>query len=140
MGGCDDVRMAERPGRLDVVIDGIAVADRVGELADLLAADLVYVRVGGYTRPTNDSSSAMADDSSGCGLLLTLNDSGRRVPRRQPKPRPDEPDGARTDGRRDVAGDADQRVSRCSVCLPQLGQNFCIANRSGSLRRFFLVM
>ena len=33
-----------------------------------------------------------------------------------------------------------QRVSRCSVCLRQRGQNFFSSMRSGSLRRFFLVM
>ena len=38
------------------------------------------------------------------------------------------------------AGCEPQRVSRCSVCLPHLGQNLANANRSGSLRRFFLVM
>ena len=32
------------------------------------------------------------------------------------------------------------RVSLCSVCLRQLGQNFLSSSRSGSLRRFFLVM
>jgi hypothetical protein len=32
------------------------------------------------------------------------------------------------------------RVSRCSVCLPQLGQNFFSVIRSGSLRRFLRVM
>ena len=33
-----------------------------------------------------------------------------------------------------------QRVSRCAVCLRQRGQNFSSSMRSGSLRRFFLVM
>jgi hypothetical protein len=36
--------------------------------------------------------------------------------------------------------DCAQRVSRWSVCLRQKGQNFFICMRSGSLRRFFLVM
>ncbi|EON25483.1 50S ribosomal protein L33 [Nocardioides sp. CF8] len=34
----------------------------------------------------------------------------------------------------------DQRVSRCAVCVRQRGQNFDSSMRSGSLRRFFLVM
>ena len=33
-----------------------------------------------------------------------------------------------------------QRVSRCGWCLRQRGQNFASSMRSGSLRRFFLVM
>ena len=33
-----------------------------------------------------------------------------------------------------------QRVSRCAVWVRQRGQNFFISKRSGSLRRFFLVM
>lgn len=33
-----------------------------------------------------------------------------------------------------------QRVSRCTVCRPQFGQNFFSSRRSGSLRRFFRVM
>ena len=34
----------------------------------------------------------------------------------------------------------DQRVSRWAVCRPSRGQNFFSSIRSGSLRRFFLVM
>ena len=47
----------------------------------------------------------------------------------------------------DVAGGCDrvrnalaQRVSRCSVCLPQRAQNLAMLRRSGVFRRFFLVM
>jgi hypothetical protein len=36
--------------------------------------------------------------------------------------------------------DVRQRVSRCSWWVRQRGQNFFISMRSGSLRRFFLVM
>ena len=40
----------------------------------------------------------------------------------------------------DSHADGRQRVSRCAVCFPQRGQNFDSSRRSGSLRRFFLVM
>src|SRR4051812_11099118 len=40
----------------------------------------------------------------------------------------------------DAGGDRGQRVSRCIVCLRSRGQNFMSSMRSGSLRRFFLVM
>jgi hypothetical protein len=33
-----------------------------------------------------------------------------------------------------------QRVSRCTVCLRSLGQNFLSLSRSGSMRRFLRVM
>jgi hypothetical protein len=39
-----------------------------------------------------------------------------------------------------LCGALGQRVSRCSVCLPQFGQNLFIVSRSGSLRRFLFVM
>jgi len=42
--------------------------------------------------------------------------------------------------RRRVRSASDQRVSRCRVCLRSRGQNFIISSRSGSFRRFFLVM
>ena len=37
----DDVGVAERLGRFDVAVGRVLVADRIGELADLLAAHLV---------------------------------------------------------------------------------------------------
>ena len=39
-----------------------------------------------------------------------------------------------------LASRANYRVSRCEVCLPQLGPNFFSSMRSGSLRRFLRVM
>ena len=40
----------------------------------------------------------------------------------------------------DSVGELCQRDSLCAWCVPQLGQNFLISRRSGSLRRFFFVM
>ena len=42
--------------------------------------------------------------------------------------------------RRRARGPLRQRVSRCTVCLPQREQNFLSSRRSGVLRRFFVVM
>ena len=61
----------------------------------------------------------------------------RRYRRRR---RPDPTAVAGHDNKHRSAQQADQRVSRCAVCVRQFGQNFFSSKRSGSLRRFLRVM
>ena len=72
-----------------------------------------------------------------------VTDARRQPPRARRSPADIMPTGLDPD----VAGGCDrgrnalaQRVSRCSVCLPQRAQNLAMLRRSGVFRRFFLVM
>ena len=72
-----------------------------------------------------------------------VTDARRQPPRARRSPADIVPTGLDPD----VAGGCDrvrnalaQRVSRCSVCLPQRAQNLAMLRRSGVFRRFFLVM
>lgn len=72
-----------------------------------------------------------------------VTDARRQLPRARRSPADIMPTGLDPD----IAGGCDrgrsapaQRVSRCSVCLPQRAQNLAMLRRSGVFRRFFLVM
>src|SRR4051794_19252635 len=100
---------------------GVPVAAAKSETACSVTS---YASVGGNVRPARDASTAMV----------------RTYPERNDA-RPAEPDGRGLDELdRRGRGSTGQRVSRCGVCLRQRGQNFDSSMRSGSFRRFFLVM
>ena len=108
-------------------------AHRLGELADLLPAhDIRRSRwVGVPGEPCIDGHGDHPRGWAGplATALATGPHGGRRTQQRPP------PAVAET-----AAIAWDQRVSRCVVCLVQRGQNLANSNRSGLLRRFFLVM
>ena len=112
-------------------------------LATSTASCGVLVGPDGHSRgfvPGAESMSLVGPDE-----LWVVSESGSRLyqrlrlaaPGRNSRKRSDPAGGAcRVDVRRALG----QRVSRCAVCLRQRGQNFASSSRSGSLRRFFLVM
>src|SRR5665647_459021 len=140
-GRSDDVAIAARTGVCPVGVHGVIGAHRLGELANLLPAHGIRrgSRVGvpgeACVDGHGDHPRGWAGRQPG-GTATTAPADGGGGRRGMDRKR-----SACSTGRTRLSGNAkDQRVSRCVVCLVQRGQNLASSNRSGLLRRFFLVM
>ena len=104
----------------EVVEHGALLADRRGELANLLPADQVGLGVGvllaDELRVQSHAHAFRERSSMALSLVRRLTTAVTLCDRNG------------------------QRVSLCSVCFLQVGQNFFSSMRSGSLRRFLRVM